>query len=370
MVVMTWFSRSQNLLWYFLIFFVNFPLQAIILPAPTGSYFVGMTHYHCIDTTRIDIHDDSRYRELMISIIYPTSEISSKKWSYADGIHSFIKKDLVSSFQVTEQQVGYVDAIESHALIDVPLVQRDDQFPLILFCPGYNCSRLMYTSLLEDLASHGFVVVSIDFPYLSNPVLFPDGRVIERSAIFEQEEDKIINQIMLNELDQCCADISFILDILSWINSNHKHSFREKFDLDRIGIFGHSFGGIIALYACSREASIVSCANLDGDFYGESVTCNNGIPLRTFHVTKPYLFMYSSYDPGDMENYTYDEWLCGVSLMQKISDFKAFMVQLNGVRHEDFGDWGLICSLLEPAVRNPLMYIQLIRTMLRYFFRN
>ena len=42
--------------------------------------------------------------------------------------------------------------------------------------PGARATQNTYQ--VEDLASHGFIVVGIDHTYNSRPVAFPDGRVI------------------------------------------------------------------------------------------------------------------------------------------------------------------------------------------------
>jgi len=40
---------------------------------------------------------------------------------------------------------------------------------------------LAYSTLAEDLASHGYVVVGFDAPYRTGVVVFPDGRVIRET---------------------------------------------------------------------------------------------------------------------------------------------------------------------------------------------
>ncbi len=47
--------------------------------------------------------------------------------------------------------------------------------------PGLAALTTDYTTLAEDLASHGYVVVGFDAPYRSEVVVFPDGRVITRA---------------------------------------------------------------------------------------------------------------------------------------------------------------------------------------------
>ena len=38
-------------------------------------------------------------------------------------------------------------------------------YPAIVFSPGYGVPHALYTSLFEDLASHGFVVIALDHTY-------------------------------------------------------------------------------------------------------------------------------------------------------------------------------------------------------------
>ena len=47
---------------------------------------------------------------------------------------------------------------------------------------GASSPILNYSTLAEDLASHGYVVVGFDAPYRTFVVAFSDGRVIQRSA--------------------------------------------------------------------------------------------------------------------------------------------------------------------------------------------
>jgi hypothetical protein len=64
-----------------------------------------------------------------------------------------------------------------------------------LFSPGYDGVYQIYTSFIEDLVSHGFIVASINHPYVSGITVFPDGRTVgladvpidpvARSAVFQ-----------------------------------------------------------------------------------------------------------------------------------------------------------------------------------------
>ena len=55
---------------------------------------------------------------------------------------------------------------------------RAGGWPVVLFSTGYGLERQLYTGLVEDLASHGYVVVAIDHPHDANIVAFPDGHTV------------------------------------------------------------------------------------------------------------------------------------------------------------------------------------------------
>src|SRR6476646_138342 len=73
-------------------------------------------------------------------------------------------------------------AVLEHVMLDAsadtaPLKRRGG-WPVVLFSPGFGAERELYAGLIEDLASHGYIVVAIDHPHDAGIVEFPDGRVV------------------------------------------------------------------------------------------------------------------------------------------------------------------------------------------------
>ena len=102
-----------------LIFLVTLP--AILFPQhdlikPTGAYQVATANYSYTDTKRIETYTDTgEYRMVNVQMWFP--------------------KD------------------------------AEEEFPLIVFSPGAFGGKTSYQSLFNELASHGYVVCSIDHPY-------------------------------------------------------------------------------------------------------------------------------------------------------------------------------------------------------------
>ena len=112
----------------------------------------------------------------------------------------------------------------------------------IVFVSDRDGNYEIYTSLIEDLVSDGFVVASVNHPYISGITVFPDGRAIRATSIRDISLKSII------------GDAKFVLDFLTKLN-NTDQFFSGRFDLSKVGMFGHSFGGastIMCLYEDSR----------------------------------------------------------------------------------------------------------------------
>jgi hypothetical protein len=77
-----------------------------------------------------------------------------------------------------------------------------------------------YSTLAEDLASHGYVV-GFDAPYRTGVVVFPDGRVITRRPennpeLFSGEELTLLASKLLAAWT---GDVGFALDRLEQLNA-------------------------------------------------------------------------------------------------------------------------------------------------------
>jgi hypothetical protein len=120
----------------------------------------------------------------------------------------------------------------------------------------------LYTSQLEDLASHGYVVAAITHSYDAFLTVFPDGTSVAYDSKRWPHQPSLEGEANLNQLEWHADDIRVVLDELSRAPSNLP--FSGRLDLAHVGTFGHSFGGIAAAHACQKDQRIKACLNQDG----------------------------------------------------------------------------------------------------------
>jgi len=237
-------------------------LPMFSLPEPTGPYKVGTRLLYLVDSSRLEIHGPGPrgYRELMVQIWYPTDRPAGKLATYRRRAET----TLLSS---------YMSVLKTHSYLDAPIAKAGAPFPVLLFNPAWKNPRTQNTFQFEDLASHGFVVASIDHTYNSQPVAFPDGRRITAQDAPEIGDfTHYTRQEMVDlgnrELAYQTADDRFVLDSLSTLNLDSASYYFARLNTDVAGAFGHSFGGAVAMEVCHSDPRVKAALNMDGWLFG------------------------------------------------------------------------------------------------------
>jgi hypothetical protein len=240
-----------------------------MLPVPSGQYSIGRQAFDFVDTTRPDQFstDPAKHRELMVYVWYPTTSHFAQK-ERGEYVPGAVQLDENPAAQrVMRNTFGTYwplivsGRIASHAISNgVPAAKRGG-FPIVFFCHGSGSTTTAYTAEIEDLVSHGYVVVSID---RSAAVLFPDGSVrLTRS--FPPTPGKDPLQAMIEtatEETQIGAEgLRFVLDALQ----HGKISLVKNMDLTRVAAVGHSAGGTLSVRACQLDLRIKACISEEGE---------------------------------------------------------------------------------------------------------
>jgi pimeloyl-ACP methyl ester carboxylesterase len=78
-----------------------------------------------------------------------------------------------------------------------------------------------------------------------------------------------IDQMMAAGVQVMADDDAFVVERLRELNAGRPRGnpFAGRLDLTRVGVFGHSMGGMAATRACLDDSAFTACLSLDGPFY-------------------------------------------------------------------------------------------------------
>jgi dienelactone hydrolase len=235
------------------------------LPEPTGRKNLGTTELHLVDPARDDLSAPGGKRELMVSVWYPARTGAREpiaKYMPAKTA-AFTDAPWAEAF---EQPVGTFDYANTLTHSRVGATIQYGRFPVVLFSPGYPYSRFQNTALVEDLASHGYVVVTMDHTHES-PVEFPGERFLPGVT---REPDAAAYQ---RAIATRVADARFVLSQLERLAAGQNPDVDGRrlpeglggaLDLRKTGIFGFSAGGFTGAETMLADGRFAAGADLDG----------------------------------------------------------------------------------------------------------
>lgn len=151
------------------------------LPRPTGVEAVGV-RYAQLDTGRDDPWNPGHTRKVMVDVRYPADDGKYPLRYYGRSQH-LTEHAVLAWAPHHEERLGLREGevnwlFVTHARRWAP--PRHGSFPIVVLGAPRGGMRSSHTALAEDLASHGFVVVTVDHPYDVPYVdLWPTREVVE-----------------------------------------------------------------------------------------------------------------------------------------------------------------------------------------------
>ncbi len=317
------------------------------LPPPTGPYAVGSILMYAKDDDRAEewTDDPKDRREIPLFVYYPAD--ADTRASLAEYLP--YPPDKIRGRLAVERGRGRV--LTTHTYADVPLTKGSERFPVLLFSGGAGASPASYHAIIEDLVSHGYIVVGMDHTYEGGGQILGDGRLVEPTIEnFRPEGDpqteefaKASRAFYYRRVGVRAADAATVIRLLKMMDSAKRGKFSNRLDLDRIGVFGHSLGGVAAAHALMDVPQIKAGVNLDGHALG--------MPFDEKHTaTKPFLCVEAPSQPPSDENLA--KW--SITREQYDADMKAmderqaaayrtnptisYRVTINGAEHGSFSD--------------------------------
>lgn len=317
------------------------------------------------------IGDASDKREFSVSVWYPADAVSAPASPYLPDVELW--SSTMGEPRLRETLGGAWDAVKSSkdlAHDRAPIAKGRQRFPLLVFLPGLGMITRVYSALVADLASHGYVIVAVDPTYEVFATTLRDGRVAGFASPewFRPPVENIVRHER-GRLLVWAADARFALDQL-----RGQPLFDRRVDWSNVGALGHSAGARVAAHLCQTVRNVKACLNLDGfagfePFFAE--------PASTFD--KHFAMIHAVIpDPTDAQlksmGWTWEEMLIekarqrcvGIRLFESVRP-GSLEVTLNpsGMGHGSFTDLPLLGNGPPGDHRRAM---ELIRVFSRAFF--
>jgi dienelactone hydrolase len=300
------FGALGRLLLIFIVVTPALIFPQFTLPPPTGRYAVATASYTYTDTSRVETFTTTgEHRKVNLGCWYP--------------------QDVTG------------------------------RYPLAVFSHGAFGMKAGNTSTFMDLASHGYVVCSIDHPYHSLITVDGDGR---RTTVDPTYFREVINsdngnydtatnlQIIQKWMAVRTGDIHFVLNTLKTQAENPgADEVYQRIDLTHIGLFGHSLGGAASAQVARERNDIDAVIDLDGlllgeyrDYAGDSFVINKS----TFPI--PILILYTDGLARVFDSAQDSNFINPIKYIASTAP-QAHTVYLKGANHFNVTDLPLISPL-------------------------
>lgn len=229
-------------------------VDSVKLIEPTGSNPVGTITYEWTDESRdiqLTSHEGDK-RTIIVQLWYP-AKIDSHS---IEAPYSSLSVDYQNTATNTYLRPSFSEKVENSNLI--------------IFSPGRGTERFLYTTLAEELASHGFVVAAIDMPQIGY-VYYQDGFLVRPVSKFRPPPGMMggpyekVDEHFKEPTALGNADLSFAYKKIVEINKNDPNNrFTGKINVKSLGIFGHSLGGRIAGRFAAENKNVKAYISMEG----------------------------------------------------------------------------------------------------------
>jgi predicted dienelactone hydrolase len=281
-------------------------VTSIDAPDILGTFGVGHTSFTAIDAMRDN-------RSLLVDVWYPVDS-----------------EDRQES-PLTSYPLGPGIALRSKVAVDgLPVSSRENQ-TLLIFSHGYGGTHTQSVELMEILASHGFIIVS------------PEHTGNAQPSNTDSFDEAAANRV---------PDISFLIDTMIARSEQAGDSFYNRLDSQRMGVVGHSFGGMTAVGVAAgwagaspdqRVAAIVPIsAVIDAKLQSDTRTSPNAgfSAAQLASINVPVMLIGGTKDVGVfIENNS-------IAFEQLTNSPKVYKVDIIGATHTHFANVCAIGNLL------------------------
>lgn len=202
-----------------------------LVPQLPGPYLVGNTSLVFEDASR-DLSCGQGKRRLVVEIWYPAAEEAlSGPENHLTDFFLDQREEVIAILKALGElpEEGPLEDPPTGSYRDAPVHAEAGPMPVLVFSHGFQSNRFQNYTMANYLASHGYLVAAPDHTCNAKVAPLPEG-VIQFSA----------SNVFLSIFERM-ADVSFLIDVFT---QRPPGMFQGRIDLEHIGFWGHSFGGI------------------------------------------------------------------------------------------------------------------------------
>jgi predicted dienelactone hydrolase len=232
------------------------PPARLTLPAPTGAHRIGTVSLHLVDPSRPDpVAGPGHHRELMVSVWYPATR-DARRHPVAPWMPAAAARALLVSAGF---DAGAAAAPRTAGHEGAPALRAPGRRPVIVFSHGNDGHRAEATIVVQELASHGYVVVTVGHTH-DGFSEFPGGRLsVPADRSFTPWDST--------------RDVRFVLDRIEDLAAGRNPDAGRRalpaglgaaLDPRRIGMFGWSKGATATALVMTQDRRVRAGLGLDG----------------------------------------------------------------------------------------------------------
>ncbi|GAA3340993.1 hypothetical protein GCM10020358_30650 [Amorphoplanes nipponensis] len=228
----------------------------LTLPTPTGPHRLGIVSLRLVDRARPDpVAGPGHHRELMASVWYPADRDARR--------HPVVRWMPEASWRALLASGGFdpdaAAAPRTAGHEGAPALRAAGRLPVILYSHGAGSNRADATIMVQELVSHGYVVVTVDHTYDAYSE-FPGGRL------------SVPAELSFTPWDSC-ADMRFVLDRIEDVAAGRNPDADRRplpaglgavLDLRRVGMAGWSKGATSTALLMNTDRRVRAGLSLDG----------------------------------------------------------------------------------------------------------
>jgi dienelactone hydrolase len=197
-------------------------------------------------------------------------------------------------------------AVQVHAIPGARLATSGTAYPVLIMQPGWGRPVTDYSTLAEELASHGYIVFGVTPPLGTGPA----------EEIVAAWADAYVS--LRNQLEQVNR-------------ADPLGTFTGRLDLTAVGLVGHSAGGAAAAEACRRDPRFKAGVDLDGYPAG---------PVVSAGLAQPFMFIWS--EVPERLNPPRLQALRDTEAIQRRLHRDGYQLIISGARHFNFSDYAVL----------------------------